>query len=507
MKNSPLNFITIGLIACFCQFASNLKAEEPDALYARLPFPMQRLSSPKFPERTISIRDFGAVSDGRTLNTDAIAKAIDRISSLGGGTVVIPVGLWLTGPIELKSNVRLHTLRGTVVLFTKDFDRYPMIKTYYEGQEGWRNMSPLYARGATNIALTGDGIFDGGGEAWRPVKKNGVSGYQWREFVESGGLLNSDETVWYPTQRALNGSMLKLEPKSRSLEQSMAIKEFLRPVLLNFIQCKDILIDGPTFRNSPAWCLHPLLCENLTIRNVTVENESWASNGDAIDVESCRNVLILDCSFDAGDDGICMKSGKDEEGRRRGIPTENVIVSGCNVYNGHGGFVVGSEMSGGVRNVFLTDCQFIGTDNGLRFKSTRGRGGVVENIYIQNVVMANIKSDAILYDLYYGGKRTQADSLIKVTEITPSFRNIYMKDIVCKGARRAAIFQGLPEMKLSNIRLENAIIESDSGIDVVDAENIFFKNVSVFVKGKSAILINKERNIIVSGLASDVASK
>jgi polygalacturonase len=503
MKHCRLKTTLAGLLVTCMAFA--VQSGDQNELYAQLPFSMKKVVCPQFPDKTVDIRNFGAKGDGRTLNTDAIAKAIAQMHKAGGGTVVIPEGLWVTGPIELKSNVRLHTKRGAVVMFTDDFDRYPLVKTYYEGQEGWRNMSPLYACDATNIAITGEGIFDGNGNAWRPVKKSNVTSYQWREFVESGGQLSSDGAVWYPTQRALYGSQVRSEPRSRSMEQAMAIKEYLRPVLLNFIRCKTVMIEGPIFRNSPAWCLHPLLCENLTIRNVMVENESWAANGDAIDVESCRNVIITDCSFDAGDDGICMKSGKDEEGRNRGVPTENVIVSGCKVYNGHGGFVVGSEMSGGVRNVFVKDCQFIGTDNGLRFKSTRGRGGVVENIHIQNVLMANIKSDAILYDLYYGGRRVDADSLVKVSEITPSFRNIYMKDIVCKGARRAAIFQGLPEMKLKNIRLENAVIESDSGVDVVDAENILFKNVSVYVKGKNPIIIHKERDIIHQGLDSDLS--
>lgn len=474
-----------------------------ETLYAQLPFTMKKVAMPSFPKRMVSIRDFGAKSDGQTLNTEAIAKAIAQMHEQGGGTVIIPEGLWLTGPIELKSNVRLHTLKGSIVLFTKDFEQYPMVKTYYEGQECWRNKSPLYANQASNIAITGEGIFDGNGDAWRPVKKSNVTSFQWREVLESGGLLSGDGLVWYPTQRALDGSLARIQPKFRSLEQSLAIKEYLRPVMLNFIQCKKVLLDGPTFRNSPAWCLHPLLCDDITVRNVSVKNESWAANGDAIDVESCRNVLILDCSFDAGDDGICMKSGKDAEGRQRGVPTENVIISGCKVYNGHGGFVVGSEMSGGVRNVFLTDCQFIGTDNGLRFKSTRGRGGVVENIYIRNVDMANIKSDAILYDLYYGGKRTANDSLALATELTPSFRNIHMQDIVCKGASRAAIFQGLPEMKLHDIHLENAVIEADSGIDVFDSENIFLKNVTVHVKGRTPIHINKERNIASFGLDTE----
>lgn len=489
-----ISALLMSLLSICSSMAVNPVMTELASIYKELPFVMQKVATPVFPKRTVSIRTFGAVSDGRTLNTEAISKAINSVSEAGGGTVLIPEGLWLTGPIELKSNVRLHTQKRTVVVFTSDFSQYPMVRTFYEGMEGWRTKSPLYARNAINIAVTGEGVFEGNGDAWRPIKKNNVSVFQWREFVSSGGVLSADETVWYPSQSAMDGSYNKVDPKFRSMEEAMTIKDFLRPVMVNLVQCKNILIEGPTFRNSPAWCLHPVLCEQLTIRGVTVVNESWASNGDALDVESCKNVLIADCSFDAGDDGICMKSGKDAEGRKRGVPTENVIIYNCRVYNGHGGFVVGSEMSGGVRNVFLKNCEFIGTDNGLRFKSTRGRGGLVENIYISNINMVNIKSDAILYDLYYGGK-LKTDEIVAVDETTPSFRNIHMKNIVCHGAKRAALFQGLPEMKLSGITLENAVLEADSGIQCNDAENVLLTNVSVFVKGGKSILIKGKQNI------------
>ncbi len=183
-------------------------------------------------------------------------------------------------------------------------------------------------------------------------------------------------------------------------------------------------------------------------------------------------------SFDAGDDAICLKSGKDEEGRKRGVPTENVLILDCTVYHGHGGFVVGSEMSGGIRNIFLDRCAFIGTDNGIRFKSTRGRGGVVENIYLNHINMADIKNDAILYDLYYGGNRNEV-AFYPVNETTPCFRNIHMKGIHCVGAGRAALFQGLPEMKLSQVSLTNAIIEAKSGITCLDTDQIILTNVTI----------------------------
>jgi DNA sulfur modification protein DndE len=211
-----------------------------------------------------------------------------------------------------------------------------------------------------------------------------------------------------------------------------------------------------------------------------------------MDLESCRNAVIHHCLFDAGDDAITMKSGRDEEGRRRGIPTENVVISDCVVYRGHGGFVVGSEMSGGVRNVDVKHCTFIGTDNGLRFKSTRGRGGIVENIYISDIHMINIRQDAILYDLYYMVRDRKSTIVPPVNEGTPQFRNIHLKNIVCKGAKRAVLLQGLPEMTLKNISLENVTIEADTGLFCNDAESIRMKNVHIRTPGQPAVDITDE---------------
>lgn len=275
--------------------------------------------------------------------------------------------------------------------------------------------------------------------------------------------------------------------------------------MVSLVNCKKVLLDGVTFQNSPAWCLHPLMSEQITVSNIRVENEAWAVNGDGIDLESCRNVLIYNSVFDAGDDAICMKSGRDEEGRKRGIPTENVIISNCTVYHGHGGFVVGSEMSGSVRNIRVMHCNFIGTDNGLRFKSTRGRGGVVENIYISDINMINIEQDAILYDLYYAVFDRDDLSIPPppVNEGTPQFKNIYMKNIVCKGAERAILFQGLPEMNLKNVNLENAVIEARTGVFCSDADQINMKNVQVNTVVFPVMDIQNASNIKVENFKCD----
>jgi polygalacturonase len=275
------------------------------------------------------------------------------------------------------------------------------------------------------------------------------------------------------------------------------IKVHLRPVMVGLINCKKILIDGVTFQNPPAWTLHPLLSEDITISNIKVYNEEWQTNADALDLESCRNAIIYNSTFDAGDDAICMKSGKDIEGRKRGVPTENVIVSNCRVYKGHGGFVVGSEMSGGVRNVKVSNCTFMGTDNGLRFKSTRGRGGVVENIYISDIYMVDIERDAILYDLYYAVRDKSTAVISSADESTPQFKNIFMKNIYCKGAGRAILLQGLPEMNLENVILENVIIEARTGVFCSDANGITMKNVQINSLKLPVITITDAKNITV----------
>ena len=278
------------------------------------------------------------------------------------------------------------------------------------------------------------------------------------------------------------------------------MKSWLRPVLLSIVKSKKILLEGVTFKNSPSWCLHPLSCESLTLNDVKVFNPWYSQNGDALDVESCKNVLIANCFFDAGDDAICLKSGKDEDGRRRGEPCENIIVRNNTVLHGHGGFVIGSEMSGGVKNVYVSECSFIGTDVGLRFKSARGRGGVVENIYINNINMIDIPNDALIADLYYAAKSTPSEPVPSVSEETPAFRNIYISDVFCRGAGRAAYLNGLPEMPIENISIKNMVVTgAKEGIVVNKVAKLNIENVEIDTPDQSMIQIENTTGITING--------
>ena len=471
------------------------KSENPYKRYTQsLPFTMPEVSAPKFPDHQVNLKHFGAVGDGITLNTEAFAKAIGQLSSQGGGRLLVPAGVWFTGPIELKSNINLHLEVGAVILFSGDDNLYSIIKTSFEGLETRRCQSPITANGCENIAITGRGVIDGNGQYWRPVKKGKMTASQWKEVLERPGGVAVRNDYWVPSQGyadAEKNADMNVVKASTDAEWNN-YKRFLRPVMISLVSCKNVLLQGVIFQNSPAWNIHPLMCENIIIDNVLVRNPAYAQNGDALDLESCKNALIVNSKFDAGDDGICIKSGKDKDGRQRGRPCENVVVDGCTVFAGHGGFVVGSEMSGGVRNILVENCQFLGTDVGLRFKSTRGRGGIVENIFIRDISMTDIKTDAITFNMYYGGKSVaemladgdNPDNTTKmpVTEETPIFRNIDIQNIVCNGAGRAMEFNGLPEMPIKGINLKNIVIKAKKDATFTNAEDITKENIQIVIE-------------------------
>ncbi|MBN1788405.1 MAG: glycoside hydrolase family 28 protein [Sedimentisphaerales bacterium] len=492
-------------------YLSAMAVKGPRIAEGSLPFVVPDVKEPKFPNKTFKITDFGAVGDGHTKNTEAIAKAIDACAKAGGGKVLVPAGLWLTGPIVFKSNINLHLEEGAIILFSPKLEDYPLIKTIWEGEDQVRCTSPLYADRVENIAITGTGIIDGAGQAWRPVKKWKMTDRQWKKLLDSGGTLGKerDGTIWWPSEGALNGRQIVEELRKKpdtQIEEYAAAGEYLRPVMVSFQNCKNVLLDGPTFQNSPAWNIHPLLCENVIVRNLIIRNPWYSQNGDGLDVESCKNVIVYNCRFDVGDDAICMKSGKDEYGRKRGKPTENVAIWDCTVYHGHGGFVVGSEMSGGVRNIYINNCSFLGTDVGIRFKTTRGRGGVVENIYVQNIRMKDIPTDAVRFNMYYT-RGSENQPIPPVTEETPRFQNIHMKNIVCDGADRVIQMQGLPEMPVRNVSFENIVMSGKKGVACIKSEDVKFKNVKIIPDEYPAFKVNDCKNILLDRISAPDTSQ
>ncbi|WP_420147558.1 glycoside hydrolase family 28 protein [Spirosoma sp.] len=496
--------LTLLSAAAFVLINSSVQAQTPP-IYSWTNLP--KIAQPTFRKDTVNILKYGAKADGVTLNTKAINAAIVACSQKGGGVVLVPSGLWITGPVELKSNVNLHLKKAATLLFTTDKSQYALVEGVYEGKRAARNQSPISGINLENVAVTGQGIVDGNGDVWRAVNKGQLTESQWKEKIESGGVLKDDGKVWYPSEQFKRASV---EGKSmllvagKSPQDFADIKDYLRPNLVVLTNCKKVLLEGVTFQNSPAWCLHPLMCQDLTIRNVTTKNPEYAHNGDGMDIESCKNFLIEGCTLDVGDDAICIKSGKDEEGRKRGMPTENGVIRNNTVYNGHGGFVIGSEMSGGARNLFVYNCTFMGTDKGLRFKSVRGRGGVVEHIYAKDIYMKDIAGEAIFFDMYYFVKFAtdgERDERPVVNEGTPVFRDMKFENIVCNGAEKGVFIRGLSEMPIKNITLANMVLQTDKGVELTDASGIHLDNIQLITKStKPVIFVDNSSNLTFNSI-------
>jgi DNA sulfur modification protein DndE len=491
---------------------SFLKKTEFNNKYA---YELPTIYRPYFRKDTFDISRYGAKADGITVNTKAINQAIELCNAAGGGTVYVPSGLWLTGPIVLKNNVNFHLEKGALLQFSRNYDDYPIVLTTWEGQESYRCQAPISGFDLQNIAITGGGIIDGGGDVWRAIKREKMTAGQWSKLIKTG-VTNDKKDMWYPSEKSMKGNQIPNAGRIRedgshpTPEELASYKDFLRPNMLSLNRCKNIILEGVTFQNSPAWTMHPLLCEDISVKNVTVKNPWYAQNSDAIDLESCRNGILEGCNFDTGDDGITIKSGRDEQGRKRGVPTENLIIKNNIVYHAHGGFVIGSEMSGGVKNLFISDCTFMGSDVGLRFKTARKRGGVVENIYVNNINMTEIPGEAILFDMFYAAKdpvtasgESQELPEIKaepLNEGTPQFKNFYIKNIVCKGAETGILIRGLPEMAIKIINIENALIECNKGLLCVEAENINLKNVTLLTQDKLIGQIQNSQNVTLENI-------
>ncbi|MCR6111872.1 glycoside hydrolase family 28 protein [Bacillus sp. A301a_S52] len=452
---------------------------------------------PTIPDYNISITDFGGKGNGHTSNTQSFVKAVGAIHHNGGGRLIIPKGIWLTGPIRFTSHMELHLQKGAVIRFSGDYSDYPLIVSSFEGEPSVRCQSPLDGEDVTNIAITGEGVIDGAGEAWRPVKKYKVTSEQWNQLVDSGGVVEEYDDIWWPTKAALAGKQAVKNLKGSqefSLSTYEPYKEFLRPNLVSFRRCNIILITGVTFQNSPAWNIHPYMCSHVTIKGIYVKNPWYSQNGDGLDVESCRYVSVEDSVFDVGDDAICVKSGKDEAGRKAAMPSEDIQIKGCTVYHGHGGFVIGSEMSGDVRRVSVTNCLFMGTDTGLRFKSCRGRGGIVEAISISDIHMVNIKHEAVIFHMFYEKAEEEEMCWKPFSEKTPQFRRIHMNRLMCSGAEQAISMKGLPEMPLQDIAFTHSEFYTKYGITALYCDQLSLINTRVTTTNNPKLSLNHVTN-------------
>jgi polygalacturonase len=419
---------------------------------ANCPFPMQAPLLPVFPDRDFPLTDYGAISDGHTLNTLAFQKAVHACSDAGGGRVVVPAGQWLTGPIELLSHVNLYLAPNAKVSFTSDHTQFPLITGHGYSVSV---TPPIYGHDLEDIAITGEGSFDGAGDSWRPVKKEKMTPAQWSALLSSGGSLSGDGKIWFPSRDYL-----------------------LRPCLLYLVNCRHILIRGILLANSPKFVFYPNHCSDLTMDHVRIFNEWWAQNGDGIDISACKNVLLYQCTVNAGDDGICMKSSgapNSSGALPDGPALRNVIIAGCTVYRAHGGFVIGSNTDGGMHDIFVSDCNFVGTDVGLRFKSNMGRGGLVDDIFITGITMQNIVHEAVLFDTYYENVEAGAEkdpNKPRPEDKTPEFRDFHISRIVCNGAHTGISITGLPQMPVSRIYFDSMDIHSDKGFVATQAREI-----------------------------------
>ncbi len=422
---------------------------------------LRRIRPPEFPKRDFDVTKFGAVGDGRKNSTAEIGKAVLACAVAGGGRVVVPAGVFLTGAIHLKSNVNLHVTAGATLLFSSDPKHYlPVVFTRWEGTE-CLNYSPLiYAYEQNNIAVTGQGTLDGQADDqhWWPWKGRGTA-------------------AGVPTQAKARDALIEMANKDVPVKDRVfGDGGNLRPMFIQPYRCNNVLIDGVTIKRSPMWEVHPVLCRNVTVRNVKISTHG--PNNDGCDPESCRDVLIQDCEFDTGDDCIAIKSGRNRDGRRVATPCENLIITGCTMKDGHGGVTIGSEVSGDVRNVFVENCRMDSPnlDRALRIKTNSHRGGTIENVYFRKVTVGQVADAIVQVDFFYeegeGGP------------FRPIVRNISVEDVTCKRSKYALYLRGYGSSPIRDVRLTRCTFEQVAKPSVI--ENVEgLKAEAVTVNGRS----------------------
>ena len=439
------------------------------------PFGRVDVLRPQIPDRSVSIADYGAVGDGATVNTLAIARAIAACAEMGGGRVVVPDGVWLTGPIHLRSHIDLRLEAGAEVRFSTRFEDYMPVVQVMSSVRCY-NYSPLvYAHNCTDVAITGAGVLNGQGQVWWPWK------WQDKRAPHRVHKFNVENT---PLEERVLGT----------------VEDGMRPNLVHLLDCANVLLEGITVKDSPSWTVHLAFCDNVIVRGLTVIGKG--PNNDGINPQSCRNVLVEHCLLDTGDDCVTIKSGKDEEAWRSGRPCENVVVRHCRAIGGHGIFVIGSETSGSVRNIWVHDCQSDSTGFGLHIKSRRGRGGVVEGIWIQDLAIGRVNREAIRISMRYDGEPAERAVNYEQThahsKATPIFRNIHITNLGCGRAAIAALVEGLPDQPIEGLALENVTVMADRGMTMEYVKGLALKRVTVVVGEGPTLQIADGQEITIS---------
>lgn len=444
---------------CFPSFAGDYAR-----YYKNLPVTMSEPEAPRIPDYTVNIRDFGAVPDGVTMNTEAFTKAKKALEKAGGGHLIVPAGIWLTGPISFKNCMDLHLERNAVLLFSPDKNDH---------LKDGKVQSCISASKRHDISITGEGIIDGNGEWWRAVKRGKVSDTEWNDYKRMGGTVTEDGKLWYPFDLAEYGN----------IAEDYKAQEKLRVHMIRLTDCERVLVKGVTIQNSPKFHLIPTRCNNVIIDGVTVRCPWNAQNGDGIDISCCQDVLIVNNMVDVGDDGICMKAGGGASALKY-PPVARILIQDNTVFHAHGGFVIGSEFSAGIEDLVVRGNVFSGTDTGLRFKSAPGRGGKTSGIYISDIYMSDIRDQAIVFETSYVDVPVGRDGVkARTEEFLPEFTDIHISNVTCRDARIGISIKGNEKM-IHDISLQDCSLfctEKKADIDwtVFSPGSIKLQNVSL----------------------------
>ncbi|MBQ6984673.1 MAG: glycoside hydrolase family 28 protein [Paludibacteraceae bacterium] len=470
--------------------------------YKDLPCAVEQVQEIVIPDYTVTLTDFGAVGDGKTDCSEAFAQALKHLKKQGGGHLIVPNGRWLTGPIKLISNFDLHLEDQATIVFS------PNRELYVQPSDSLRDGSKkcyalIHGSKIENVSITGRGTLDGQGIYWRPVKQKKVDEEIWDEVNAMGGVLRADGDsknwkIWYPYN-------LKKEYNVPNIASDPIIQEKMRPHLVNITDSKNVLLENVHLLNSPKFHFVPTRVQNLIVDGVNIRCPHWAQNGDAMDPGNVQVALIVNCNISCGDDGICMKGGVAEKGVEAG-PQRDFLITNDTVYAAHGGFVIGSEFSGGMQRLVVKDCYFDGTDIGCRFKSAPGRGGWCEDIYCQNIIMKNMQQSAILISSGYAdkGAGVSATDKDKKDAFFPDWSNITFRNITCVGSKQAVDIQGLKGKPVHHILFDNVmIIGNKNGVKLEYAEDINFVNCQINPKPMPVTEYKKIKNVLYNGKDPD----